>query len=179
MSIPCIFFDRDGIVNVAPSPEEYYVLSVERFFLMPEFVESLRVVSERGYPAVLVTNQKCVHRGLITLEGVDAIHRHLRSELGKSGLGLLDIYVSPHGGDHPDRKPAPGMLLRAARDHNLDLARSWMIGDSERDVQAGLAAGCKNTVLVKAGEGCTSAHIRLQSMGELPGYLSSNLPLLR
>jgi histidinol-phosphate phosphatase family protein len=174
---PCVFFDRDGIVNVAPPPEEYYVLSLDRFFLVPEFLDALKVVRDKGYAAVIVTNQRAVDRGLITLEGLEEIHDHLRRTLSDANCELLDIYFSPHGDDaHPDRKPNPGMLLRAAEDHRLDLARSWMIGDSERDITAGRDAGCSTTVLVKEDHHDTEADYRLMNMGELPGFLEEHLP---
>ncbi|NIP98846.1 MAG: HAD-IIIA family hydrolase, partial [Akkermansiaceae bacterium] len=158
--------------------EEYYVLSADRLFVMQEFLDALRVVLDRGYEAVVVTNQKSVHRGLITMEGIDEIHAHLRRVIDAAGLRLRDIYVAPHGDGHPDRKPNPGMLLRAASDHDLDLGRSWMIGDSERDIQAGLAAGCTTQVLVKDAHDETDADYRLLHMRELPGFLEEHLPHL-
>lgn len=171
-----MFFDRDGIANVAPQDTEYYVLSPERLFIEDAFLDALRVVEQKGFVSVIVTNQKCVHRGLITMQGLDAIHDKLRRAVTGAGLALLDIYVSPHGGEHPDRKPAPGMLLRAAKDHSIDLGRSWMIGDSERDIQAGKAAGCAWTVFVNDTKSCDTADVSLGSINDLPGYLDKNLP---
>lgn len=175
MGRKCVFFDRDGVANVAPPPEEYYVLSPERLFIQPAFLEALGVVEEKGWVAVLVTNQKSVHRGLITMEGVDAVHDHLRAVVHEHGRQLLDIYTCPHGDGHPDRKPNPGMLLRAAADHDLDLSSAWMVGDSERDIQAGQAAGCAVNVLVVPGDEPTAAEVHLQSMKELPDYLRTHL----
>ena len=171
---PCIFFDRDGIVN--ESPGAGYVERVEDFNILPEFIESLRLVSRRGYKAIIVTNQRCISSGIISEETLEAIHDHLRAELAEKGLSLDGIYHCPHSGDHPDRKPAPGMLLRAAREHHLDLKSSWMIGDSVRDVEAGKAAGCK-TILIKAGEKSEYADHQLASMRELPRFLKENLCL--
>lgn len=148
---------------------------VEDFHIIPEFTDSLRVARERGYRAVVVSNQRCISTGLVSLETVEAIHARLVSELAKQGLDLTDIYFCPHGGEHPDRKPAPGMLLRAAREHGLDLKRSWMVGDSERDVLAGKAAGCM-TVLIGPDADETSADFRLGSMRELPDFLRERLP---
>ncbi|MDA1044232.1 MAG: HAD-IIIA family hydrolase [Verrucomicrobia bacterium] len=173
---PCVFFDRDGIANVAPPPNEYYVLSPERLFVEPAFLECLRIAHEYGYVSVIVTNQKCVHRGLITMEGIDAIHDTLRTAVTQAGLELLDIYACPHGDGHPDRKPNPGMLLRAASDHNLDLTRSWMIGDSDRDIQAGKAAGCAINVFVNAHKQSQLADHCLPGMQALPDYLCIHLP---
>ncbi len=166
---PCVFFDRDGIVNVSPGPG--YVERVEDFHLMPAFVEALRVVLARGYEAVIVTNQRGVGRGLMTQETLDAIHAHLRAELAREGLSLRDIFFcTANDHAHPWRKPNPGMILEAARVRQLDLARSWMIGDSESDVVAGQRAGCR-TVLVKASEASTVADHRLQAMDDLPAFL--------
>ena len=175
---PCVFFDRDGIANVAPPPEEYYVLSPERLFIVPAFLDSLRVAQTQGYASVIVTNQKCVHRGLIDLEGVQAIHEKLRNAVIEAGVELLAIYVCPHGDGHPDKKPNPGMLLRAAQEHGLDLPRSWMIGDSERDMQAGKAAGCAVNIFVNAHTPSQVADHSLTQMGQLPDYLKQHLPQL-
>lgn len=175
MKRPCIFFDRDGIVNTAPPPEEYYVLSVDRFFIEPGFVNSLRVLKEKGWPAVIVTNQQAVHKGLLTQEDLDAIHRHLEKELAVEGLALLGIYVCPHGEGHPDRKPKPGMLLRAAADHDLDLSRSWMIGDSPRDMEAGKAARTAFNLQVSPGKPSPFADDCIGSMDLLPAYLRRHL----
>lgn len=148
MSRPCIFFDRDGVVNVAPSPEEYYVLSPDRLFIDPAWLEALAIVNERGYAAVIVTNQKCVHKGLISQAELDEIHQVIRDAVSEHGLELLDIFSATRGDDDPDAKPNPGMFFKAASEHDLDLARSWMIGDSARDIESGERAGLAETLLV-------------------------------
>jgi len=168
----CLFFDRDGIVN--QSPGAGYVERVEDFHVLPEFVSALRVGAEKRFPAIIVSNQKCVSTGIVSREMVEKIHKRLRMVLARQGLKLLDIYYCPHDGEHPDRKPAPGMLLKAAIKHNIDLKSSWMIGDSERDILAGRAAGCR-TVLVKASEAETLADHHLLSMEELPEFLREQL----
>lgn len=171
--IPCVFFDRDGIINVSPGPG--YVERVEDFHLMPEFVDALRVVAEKGYAAVVITNQRGVGRGIMTQETLDAIHDHLVKALAKEGLVLRDIYVCvANDNAHPNRKPNPGMILEAARDHHIDLARSWMVGDSETDVQAGHRAGCR-AVLVKDSEKPSEADVRLKHIRELAGWLRAHL----
>ena len=172
---PCVFFDRDGVVNTAPPPEMYYVTRVDDFHLEPGFVEALRVVRARGYEAVIVTNQKCVARGLLTPEGLEHIHAHLRELLAAQGLCLTDIVTCPHGDDECDcRKPKPGMLLAAAQRHALDLSRSWMVGDSERDIEAGRAAGCR-TVLIAPPDRRTTADHQVTSVDELSSFLDSHL----
>lgn len=140
-----VFFDRDGIVNLSP-PEGEYVLALEQFEITPAFPAALRAVSGLGYAAVVVTNQRCIDRNLVSAETVRRIHEHLRRRLEQEhGLSVLDILFCPHGpADRcACRKPLPGMLLEAARRHDLDLARSWMIGDRMTDVEAGKRAGCR------------------------------------
>jgi D-glycero-D-manno-heptose 1,7-bisphosphate phosphatase len=144
---PCIFFDRDGIVNQSPGPG--YVERWADFHLLPEFVSILRTIAGLGYAAVIITNQRGVALGHMTIDDVEDIHRRLRSLLKtQHHLELLDILYCPHERNTCEcRKPKPGMLLEAARRHHLDLSLSWMIGDSAKDVEAGHAAGCR-TILV-------------------------------
>jgi D-glycero-D-manno-heptose 1,7-bisphosphate phosphatase len=171
--IRCVFFDRDGIVNRRPVGR--YVTRKDEFHLLPAFVEALEVVREKGYAAVVVTNQSGIERGHMTHETVREIHDHLDGMLRASGLALLDIVVCPSADDgHPDRKPNPGMLLRAAARHGIDLDRSWMVGDQERDVLAGKRAGCR-TVLVEGPDESTEAEFRLRDVAELPAFLRQHL----
>lgn len=171
----CVFFDRDGIVNRCPNPERY-VLNVEAFHLLSPFVDALRVVSEKGFKAVIITNQSGVERGAMTMETLDQIHDHMHALLEKDGLGLLDVMVCTSSDDgHTHRKPNPGMLLEAAEKHGLDLAHSWMIGDQERDVVAGKRAGCAKTVLVRKTDKPTVADFHLTELSELPELLRRSL----
>jgi histidinol-phosphate phosphatase family protein len=170
----CVFFDRDGVVN--RSPGDGYVTRWEDFEILPEFVACLAEARRLGFEAVIVTNQKCVAKGIVTVATLEEMHRRLLRTLERQhGLSLLDILYCPHeDGACACRKPQPGMLLEAARKHGIDLARSWMIGDNERDVEAGRRAGCR-TILV-AGEAAESAaDFRVASMGELTGRLTDIL----
>ena len=168
---PCVFFDRDGIVN----PNDlYYITDPGDFEVYPAFIESLRVVTDRGWPALVVTNQKCVGLGQLSEAGLAAIHRKLRDILAEQDLALLDIRHCPDTDDaSPNKKPNPGMLLAAAEQHGLDLTRSWMIGDSPRDVVAGRRAGCR-TVLVGADPVPEADHV-LPGIGALPAWLREHL----
>jgi D-glycero-D-manno-heptose 1,7-bisphosphate phosphatase len=170
--IPCIFFDRDGIVNRAPDPDPY-VLRDEDFHLLPEFFEALRIARERGYAAAVVTNQRCVSLGLLSRADLERMHDRLLAECGRRGLALLEVAYCPHGGDHPDRKPAPGMLRKAAARHGIDLARSWMVGDSPRDAEAGRRAGCR-TLYVGGAAPCP-ADVCIASVTDLPDALRKHL----
>lgn len=170
MATPCVFFDRDGIVNEVPDPARY-VVSVERFRLIPAFLEALGVVKGCGYAAVVVTNQRGIALGEMTGEAVEAIHAHLGALVGEAGLVLDGVYVCPFDDDrHPWRKPNPGMLLQAAEDLGLDLAASWMVGDKESDVTTGRRAGCR-TIRVGPLAGESAATHRVPDMPALPGLL--------
>ena len=174
MSKPCVFFDRDGIVNRAPVKTRY----VERwsdFHLLSDFVEALRVVREKGFEAVVVTNQKGVGTGQMSMDVVAEIHGNLCNELKKHGLEVLDILVSTDTDDNaPRRKPNPGMLLEAAEKHELDLKRSWMVGDNKKDVEAGRRAGCR-TVFVGPPSGATGADYEIASVSHLAELLRKHL----
>ena len=171
----CIFFDRDGIVNQSPGPG--YVERWEDFHLLPEFVEILRLVTKLGYVAVIITNQQGVGRDIMTSATLDDMHRRLRTQLkDQHGLELLDNFTCTHlrEADCPCRKPKPGMILEAARKHFLDLARSWMIGDSPKDTEAGRAAGCR-TILVNPAATPDLADFTFGSMPELAQALGKIL----
>jgi len=163
----CVLFDRDGIVNRSPGPG--YVLSWADFHIQEGFVAALRTAADRGYVAVVITNQQCVTKGLITAEALDEMHEKLRRRLrDEHGLELLDVMVCPHGDAHgcACRKPKPGMILDAAARHGIDLALSWMVGDQERDVECGRRAGCR-TILVSAEAECTAADYHVNDLTEL------------
>lgn len=154
-----ILFDRDGVLN------RYRGLIVrpEDIELESGAVEALKLVNSSGFLAILVSNQPQVARGLVTLEGVDEINHELEMQLGRQGTMLDGIFFCPH---HPDkgypeenplykidcecRKPKAGLLREAAERFNIDLFRSFMVGDATSDVLAGARAGAK-TVLVKTG----------------------------
>lgn len=157
---PAVFLDRDGTIN----REVNYLADPADFELLPGVPAALRALRAAGYELIVVTNQSGVARGLLDLATLDAIHARMIAELADSGVPLAGIQSCPH---HPDfgpaderdcacRKPLPGMLLRASDALRIDLHRSWMIGDTLRDLQAGHAAGTR-AVLVHTGKGADSA----------------------
>ena len=153
-----IFIDRDGTINRYVG----FLRNIEDFELLSGVVEAVRKVNNSEYLAIVVTNQPVVARGEVTREELDEIHNKMETLLGAEGVYLDAIFYCPH---HPHkgyaneiselkidcecRKPKPGMLIEASKELNIDLSRSWMIGDSENDIQAGKQAGCK-TVLIGA-----------------------------
>ncbi|MER6331789.1 HAD family hydrolase [Streptomyces sp. NPDC001034] len=146
---PAVFLDRDGTLTEA----RHYPTRPSDLVLQPGIGPWLRTLREtHGAALVVVTNQSGLARALFTDRDLEAMHRHLRDELARVGVELDGIYTCPHHVDGvvpeltrrcPCRKPEPGMLLRAATDLCLDLARSWMIGDFATDVEAGHRAGCR------------------------------------
>ncbi len=144
---PCVFFDRDGVVNV--SPGDGYVTRIEDFVLNDGIVDCLRVAGERGYACILVTSQRCVGKGLISKEDLDAIHGRMAEMLVDSGVGFLDIFAFTGLPETATwEKPSPVMIELAAAKHGLDLARSWMIGDADRDIRMAQRAGVAHTLRI-------------------------------
>ena len=151
-----VFLDRDGTLNV----HKGFLARAEALELLPGAGEAVRTINRLGFLAVVVTNQPVVARGECTPEELDRIHRRLETLLGEKGAYLDGIYVCPH---HPEggfpgeapalkrecdcRKPKPGLILRAARELNIDVSASYMAGDTQRDVQAALNAGCSPALL--------------------------------
>jgi D-glycero-D-manno-heptose 1,7-bisphosphate phosphatase len=182
---PAVFFDRDGIANVSPGPG--YVNRLADFHIRPAFLDAVAAAASRGWPSLIVTNQRGVSRGLTPPAELDAMHDALRAALADRGLALLDIFVcTADDPAHPDRKPNPGLFHKAASLYNLDLSRSWMVGDRETDVLSGLNAGLAATVLVdddglpppspRPPLAPTRATHRLPSLSLLPPLLLSSLP---
>jgi D-glycero-D-manno-heptose 1,7-bisphosphate phosphatase len=139
MSTPAFFFDRDGTVNV--SPGSGYVLRWEDFHLVPGVGDMLAAVKARGWKTILVTSQQGVGKGLMSAATLADIHARMQAALGPAAA-FDGIYACTGlDGADPRRKPSPAMILEAAHDHHLDLASSWNIGDKDRDLAMGRAAG--------------------------------------
>jgi D-glycero-D-manno-heptose 1,7-bisphosphate phosphatase len=151
---PAVFFDRDGTLIHDPG----YLRDPADVKLLPGVIDALRRLKSAGYRLVVVSNQSGVARGLLTEEDVRAVNAKMQSLLGASDVALDGIYYCPYlAGDEAIRleyrrdsdlrKPRPGMLLAAANDLGLILSKSWMVGDAQRDVLAGKAAGCRAILL--------------------------------
>ena len=146
-----MFLDRDGVIIENRSD---YVKSWEEVCFLPGALEALRRLSRTEYALVLVTNQSAVGRGIISLEQATEINRRVIAEIGAQGGRVDASYMCPHRPDEgcDCRKPAPGMLLQAAEELDLDLTRSYVIGDAASDVEAAWAAGVHG-ILVLTGLG--------------------------
>ena len=148
-----VFLDRDGVINQSP-PEGDYITAWEDFHILPGVAEAIALLKKAGFSVIVVTNQRCVARGLMTDTDLEEMHRRMTEVLARAGALVDDTYYCPHEAEPPCecRKPAPGMLLKAARSHGIELQASWMIGDSETDVEAGKNAGCKTARIFAANE---------------------------
>jgi D-glycero-D-manno-heptose 1,7-bisphosphate phosphatase len=152
-----IFLDRDGTINI----DKGFVHKPEDFEFLPRAVSALRLLRESfpGWKIIIVTSQSGIARGYYTEEDYKNLRSHVNRELEKQGIALDAEYFCPHHeqGKPPYntpcdcRKPKPGMLIKAAREHSIDLAKSYMIGDKWADVRAGSSVGC-HSILVKTGK---------------------------
>lgn len=147
-----VFLDRDGTVNIYKG----FIRRAEDFELIPGVAKAIKKVNESGYLAIIVTNQPVIARGECSFEELERIHQKMETLLGQEGAYIDDIFCCPH---HPNkgyagerieykidcdcRKPKPGLLYQAAQKYNIDLEKSYMVGDDERDMEAGRRAGCR------------------------------------
>lgn len=146
-----VFLDRDGTINIYKG----YITKLEDMELIPSIAKTIKKINKSGYLAIVVTNQPVIARGECTLEELDLLHQKMETLLGKEGAYIDDLFYCPH---HPDkgfegerieykidcdcRKPKSGLLYQAAKKYNISLKDSYMLGDDERDMEAGKRAGC-------------------------------------
>lgn len=145
-----IFLDRDGTIN--NNCDHYYIWKKEELLLNPGVIEALSVLKSRGYLLIVISNQGGISKGEFSADDVDALHVHLCSMLEKEGVKLDEIYYCPHHHLVESclcRKPRSLMIEKALARFNIDPEASWLIGDAERDVEAGKAAGLR-TILIEA-----------------------------
>jgi D-glycero-D-manno-heptose 1,7-bisphosphate phosphatase len=144
---PAVFLDRDGVLIV----EKDFLNSTEDIEFYPETIESLRSIKSQ-YLKIVISNQSGVARGYFSSKDVEKLNSHLSELLADNGISIDAWYFCPHGPDDgcSCRKPAPGMILEAADKLDIDLSKSWIIGDKSSDIEAGMTSGVK-TILVKSG----------------------------
>ena len=143
-----VFLDRDGTLNVRP-PKACYVESPEEFVWLEGAKEAVKKLNDHGYMVILVSNQPGIARGKLTEETLRDIHDKMGKDLETVGAHIDAIYYCPHNWDEGCfcRKPKPGMLYMAQRDYSLNLPRGFLIGDDERDIEAGESAGVKSLLV--------------------------------
>ena len=147
------FLDRDGVIN-RKLPDGQYVTRWEEMHFLPGVSEAISLLKQAGFCVIVISNLRGVAKGLLTHSELEEIHQRMCQQLAEAGAEITNVYYCPHEEQPPCscRKPTPGMLLNAAHTHELDLTSSWMIGDSDIDIEAGRNAGCKTVLILKAGE---------------------------
>lgn len=147
-----VFLDRDGVIN--RKRENDYVKNWGEFEFLPNSLEAIRLLTHADYQLIVVTNQACINKGILSSKALDHIHRKMVAEIKDAGGCIHALYYCPHRDDEncTCRKPKPGMLLQAASEHVIDKDNTYLIGDSNRDIQAGNEFGvCSMLVLTGNG----------------------------
>lgn len=166
-----VFLDRDGTINKYVG----FLRSIDDFELIDGVAEAIKEINASGYLAIVVTNQPVIARGEVSFGELEEIHNKMETLLGREGAYVDAIYYCPHHphkgytGERPElkidcecRKPKPGMLLKAAKDFNIDLSQSWMVGDGENDIKAGMNAGCQTALIGEGTHGQNASASSLQ-----------------
>lgn len=178
MSRAAIFLDRDGTVNI----DYNYVHTIDKFHFIDGVIEACSTLKKMGFLLVLVTNQSGIGRELFTQKQFDDLTEWMDWSLVDNGVELDGIYYCPHAPEKQAclcRKPSPEMLYAAAKDLNIDLSNSYMVGDKLADILAGKAAGVKKTVLVRSGQPIEAetektADWVIDSLVDLPSKIKSS-----
>jgi D-glycero-D-manno-heptose 1,7-bisphosphate phosphatase len=168
-----VFLDRDGVINQRP-PQGDYVTRWEDMHVLPSTAEAVAMLNRTGFLVIVVSNQRCVAKGLISSGELESMHERMCRLLASQGATIDEVYYCPHEKQSgcACRKPAPGMLLTAANAHEIDLISSWMIGDSDIDIAAGRNAGCRTARLLTDDEPPKeSAEITAESLREAVGQI--------
>ena len=145
-----VFLDRDGVIN---EERKDYVKNLNEFIILKGISKAIKLLKQENFLVIIITNQSAINRKLLTVDELNKIHNHLQDFLKKDDAICDAIYYCPHKPDENCncRKPKPGLLLRAAQENNIDLQKSFLIGDSMTDIEAASAAGCKG-ILLKENE---------------------------
>ena len=172
LSRPAVFLDRDGTI----SEEVGYLNDASHFRMFPFTAGAIRRLNEAQLPVIVVTNQSGVGRGFFPESSVDRIHKLMQKQLLEAGARVDAIYYCPHSSEHDCecRKPKPGMLAQAAREHGLDLRRSFVVGDRYGDVNAAHNAGARG-ILVRTGYGETELTSDVKTWPVQPDLIADDL----
>ena len=143
-----IFLDRDGVIN---QERKDYVKKLDEFIILDKTSDVINIIKNRGFLVIIITNQSAINRKLLSVETLNKIHEKLQSYLERYDTSFDGVYFCPHTQSEncECRKPKPGLILQAVIDFQIDLSESYMIGDSETDIQAARNAGCKGILLKK------------------------------
>lgn len=165
-----VFFDRDGVINI----DTGYVGRIEDFTFVEGIVPAMQHAQQQGYLLIVVTNQSGIGRGFYTESDFQRLTEWMKTMLAQQGVVIDAVFHCPHTDDDRCgcRKPKPGLLLQAIEKYDVDCDNSWMVGDSERDIEAAATAGIGHTVFFDPGNSnTTSAQHTISSHAELAALL--------
>lgn len=168
MANRAVFLDRDGTM----AKDVHYCRRPEDFELLPNTAKAVRLLNQHGFRVIVITNQSGIARGYFTEQTLAKIHQKMKDELAKEGAFIDAIYYCPH---HPDegcdcRKPKPKMVLQATNDHDIELGRSFVVGDLQMDVELGKAVGCQTVLICQEPN---SKQVKFE--GDAPDYITTDL----
>jgi len=149
MNIKTIFLDRDGVIN----KEVGYLYKVKDFQFINGVFQACKYLTQLDYKIIIITNQSGISRGYFSENDFQIINNWMVNQFKKNNIDILDVFHCPHSPklNCECRKPRPGMLLKAKNKYSINMLESWMVGDSERDINAANAAEIENTILVRSG----------------------------
>ena len=174
MSIKVVFLDRDGVIN----EEVGYLHKIKDFKFINGVIDSCNYFLSLGYQIIVVTNQSGIGRGLYKEEDFHILNQWMLDNFEQEGVRILDVFFCPHGPDDNCycRKPKPGLFKDAKEKHDIDMNKSWMIGDKEADIEAANNAGISQTILVRSGhiidEDATKSKYILDSIIDIVDVIS-------
>ncbi|MCD4723165.1 MAG: D-glycero-beta-D-manno-heptose 1,7-bisphosphate 7-phosphatase [Desulfobacula sp.] len=168
-----VFLDRDGVINIDSSE---YIKNKSEFKFIPKSPEAIALLCKNGFHVIVITNQSMIGRNMVTQESLDAIFKKMKNGVKKAGGEIKDIFFCPHAPEDncSCRKPKPGLILDAQKKYHIDLDQSCMVGDSIKDIECAINAGCSKILLVKTGNGSMAEH-QLSSKGITPDFIGSDL----
>lgn len=168
MATKALFLDRDGVVNV----DNHYVYRKEDFEWMPHIFDLCHAARSRGYQIFILTNQSGIGRGYYTEQDFHSLTKHMIAAFTAEGIEIADVLFCPYL-EHEDRKPNPGMFLKAETKHDIDMAASVNVGDNPRDIEAGLTAGISRNYLFdpKGDKNCPPSTNRITTLEEVIPFL--------
>ncbi len=168
-----VFLDRDGVIN---QDSDAYIKAPSEFEFIPKSPEAIALLTQNNFRVIVITNQSMIGRGLAPKESLEAIFEKMKAGVEAAGGRITDIFYCPHMDEDrcSCRKPKPGLIFQAQKKYRIDLARSFMVGDSAKDILCARNAGCAKAILVKTVNG-RAALADLINSGQAPDYVAEDL----
>ena len=168
-----IFLDRDGVIN---RDSKKYIKTRSEFEFLPRSIAALTLLKQHAYSVFIITNQSVINRKMASLQTLHQIHTEMMADVSASGGLITDIFFCPHTPEDRCRcrKPKPGLILAAKKKYNIELASSFMVGDSAKDIECAHQAGCGHALLVRTGN-YPATKKELSARGIAPDHIAADL----